>query len=163
MAQVLAHRLANVGVNEVELHPDNPRRGDLSVITESIEANGFFGAIIVDEQTNYVLVGNHRLEAARLAGITEVPAILINPDPETAKRILIADNRTSELAVWDEEVLAALLTSLDGELLGTGFSEDALAKLIAAPPASFPSADEDLATEHRCPKCGYEWSGRPAP
>jgi hypothetical protein len=28
-----------------------------------------------------------------------------------------------------------------------------------SPPEEFKSYDENLATEHTCPKCGYEWSG----
>lgn len=31
------------------------------------------------------------------------------------------------------------------------------------PPEEFPAYDEDIETEHVCPRCGYSWSGNPAP
>ena len=32
----------------------------------------------------------------------------------------------------------------------------------AEPPQEFSEYGEDIATEHRCPRCGYEWRGKPA-
>jgi hypothetical protein len=39
-------------------------------------------------------------------------------------------------------------------MLGSGPAEGPEA------PSEFPEADEDIETEHQCPKCGYEWSGK---
>jgi len=44
----------------------------------------------------------------------------------------------------------------------TGFDAAGLEELMtAAPPGpdSFPEVDENIETEHQCPKCGYAWSG----
>jgi hypothetical protein len=46
-----------------------------------------------------------------------------------------------------------------------GFDPDALADLLdlpqedVAPPDDFKEVDENIETEHECPKCGYKWSG----
>jgi hypothetical protein len=44
------------------------------------------------------------------------------------------------------------------------FDEDELTKLLDegmddSPPDDFGEVDEDIDTEHECPKCGYKWSG----
>lgn len=111
-------------------HPDNPRKGNVGAIAASIEANGFYGAIIVQKSTNRVLAGNHRLQALLAQGISEAPAIFVDCDDETARRILLADNRTNDLAGYDDEALAKLLQDLPS-LDGTGFDSASLDKLLA--------------------------------
>ena len=146
-------------------HPENPRRGDVEAVVASIRANGFYGALVVQRGTNHVVVGNHRLRAARSLGMTELPVAWIDCDDDRARRILIADNRSSDLASWDDEALIALLNNMD-DLDGTLFNDDDLARLTAAMtgPTDFPDIDpEGLDIHFRCPSCGYEWSGNPQP
>jgi hypothetical protein len=76
------------------------------------------------------------------------------------------DNRSSDLASYDTAALLELLESLD-DLSGTGYDEayvSALAESASEPsaPDDFPSFDEDLETQYKCPKCDYEWSGKPS-
>ncbi len=54
-----------VSVNRKDLitHPKNPRKGNVDLIIESIEENGFYGALIVQKSTGYILTGNHRFVA----------------------------------------------------------------------------------------------------
>jgi ParB-like chromosome segregation protein Spo0J len=123
-----------VPVDRLTVHPDNPRRGNVNAIKQSIEANGFQGALVVQRSTGLVLAGNHRLVAARELGHTKVPVIWADVDDERARRILLADNRTADQATWDEAALAELLGELaigDEALIGTGFSEDDLSDLLA--------------------------------
>lgn len=166
---------AAVDVDRLVEHPDNPRRGDLAAVVESIRANGFYGSLVVQKSTGRVLAGNHRLRAAREVGLEKVPVTWVDIDDDTARRILAADNRTSDLAAYDTGALVALLTSVQatgGDLDGTGYSDDALSLLLAEvavrdggsggyepPPLDeFPEVDPDaLVTEHACPRCGYEW------
>lgn len=109
-----------VEVDKLKPHPANPRRGNVPKIRESIQRNGFFGALVAQRSTGYVLVGNHRLEAAKLEGVRRVPVLWKLVDDEEAKAILLADNRTSDIAGYDEQALADLLESM-GSLEGTGF------------------------------------------
>jgi hypothetical protein len=135
-----------VAIDALQMHPDNPRRGDVATIVESIEAHGFYGAVIVQRSSMRVLAGNHRLLAARQQGITRLPAIFVDVDDDAAKRIMLVDNRTNDIAEYDDSALTALLRSLDGDLFGTGFDQDDLAELLAADDA-MRLLDEDGAQE----------------
>lgn len=114
-------------------HPKNPRRGNIPAIRKSIETNGWYGALVVQRQTRYVLAGNHRLEAVRQMGWISVPVLWLDCDDKTAEKILLADNRTSDLATYDSDSLAALLVGLrdDDGLLGTGWTDDDYKRLLS--------------------------------
>jgi hypothetical protein len=114
-----------VGVDDLTTHPGNPRRGDLAAVKASIEVNGFYGTIVAQRSTGYVLAGNHRLMAARELGMVEVPVVWVDCDDTRARAILAADNRTSELGGFDSEALAQLLEGLriEDALVGTGYDE----------------------------------------
>lgn len=159
MADVLDQSFKSVALSTVAPHPDNPRRGDIDAIEHSIEVNGFYGALVVQESTGYILVGNHRYAAAKKAGLDELPALIIDVDDEQARRILVADNRYAELAKWDEDALSAILREFD--LAGTGFTEADLAKMISADDFE-PEDDADMSRLDQrapttCPSCGFEW------
>lgn len=122
-------------VSEIEPHPENANRGDLDAIKESIRVNGYYAPILVQSTTGYILAGNHRYRAARELGHTAVPVVYIDVDDEAAKRIMVADNRTTRLGHDDDAALAALLEEIgesDTGLLGTGFSHADLQTLLDA-------------------------------
>ena len=123
----------NLAINSVKPHPSNPRKGNVAKIVESIKANGFYGAIVVQKSTMMILAGNHRWQAAKQCGMKTIPAIVVNVDDLQAKKILLADNRTSDFAVYDSDELTKLLRDVisDDSLLGTGFDANDLDKLIA--------------------------------
>ena len=103
------------------LHPraNNPRtHGPKQVrqIVASIKRFGFTNPILVDDSNN-VVAGHGRLEAAKELGLAEVPTIRLSEMSEAEIRAyVIADNRLAELADWDTELLAtelAYLSDLD--------------------------------------------------
>lgn len=125
---------AAIPVTELTEHPDNPRRGDVDAIAESIDAHGFYGAVLVQQSTGHVIAGNHRLRAAIASGLGKVPGIVIDVDDDEARRIMLHDNRTSDLGGYDDPTLLAVLRSLS-ELTGTGYTDaemDRLARITAA-------------------------------
>lgn len=130
MARLLEQSYEVVPVGEVQLHPDNAKLGDVPAIASSIERNGFYGSLVVQRSTGYILVGNHRWLAAREDGLTEIPVLFVDVDADQARRIMVADNRTSELGEFDAEKLTALLASFDGDLEGTGYSVDDLQDML---------------------------------
>lgn len=139
-----------VPVDRLSRHPRNPRRGNTELIRESIDANGFYGAIVAQRSTGHILVGNHRYDAATAEGATEVPVIWLDVDDDRARRILLADNRTNDLAGYDETELAALLREIEDEtdsLAGTGYDADALEALLAGLPSDGAANDDDAAAE----------------
>src|SRR5260221_8662270 len=112
-----------VAIDSLQLHPKNPRRGDVGAIAKSMVANGFYGAVVAQKGTNYILAGNHRWRAAKGEGATEVPVLWVDVDERTARRILLADNKTSDDANYDEEALARILEEVrnDDDFAGTGY------------------------------------------
>lgn len=121
-----------IPVSTLSEHPENPRRGDSKAVNESIATNGFYGAILVQRSTGRVLAGHTRLKAAKQSGATSVPGIWLDVNDTQAKRILLADNRTSDLAYYDDDALFAVLGSIledDSSLKGTGY-DDATYRLL---------------------------------
>lgn len=113
------------GFDRIKEHPQNPNVGDVGAIDESVDENGWYGAITVQQGTGYILAGNHRFRVAKSRGATHIPVVWIDVDDEHAIKILLADNRTAELGVMDGERLDELLTGLT-TLRGTGYGLAAL-------------------------------------
>jgi hypothetical protein len=151
--------IEDVNVADLIRHPLNPREGDVGAIAESIQMNGWFGTVVAQRSTGYVLAGNHRLEAARLLGFASVPVYWVDCDESTAKRILLADNRTSDLASYDIQTLGDLLKdmALDGNLDGTGYDGDDIDALLRSANRLPPDFASPTPFTHRCPECGYRW------
>lgn len=148
-AGVLAQAFEMADVSTLVEHPENPRSGDVEAIAESVSANGFFGALVVQRSTHHVLVGNHRLRAAKEQGIDAVPVLFVDVDDDRARRILIADNRTAELAHWNAKQLADLLSELavtPAGLAGSGFSLADLVKMVGH------DDDDDVPDEPATPR-----------
>lgn len=149
---------AAVPLDTLELYPGNPNEGDLDAIGESIDTNGYGGALFVQRSTRRVLSGNSQLQRLRAAGATGVPVIWIACDDATADRLVVAYNRTRDRATYDDAALVELLTRIaeeQGSLTGTGFDDDTVAELAATIAASEPaggrpaSADALAGTEDR--------------
>ena len=123
-----------VPLDRLTPHPDNPRRGSVEDIADSVDANGWYGALVVQQSTGRILVGNHRWQVLKERGKTTVPVIWLDVDDDRARRILLADNRTNDRATYDENALLSLLedmaTSADA-LAGTGYGMDELEDLRA--------------------------------
>lgn len=115
-------------INAISPHPSNPRQGDIGAISESLRHLGQYRPIVVNRRTDRILVGNHTWYAARALGWTEINAVFIDVDENAENAILLNDNRTSDLATYDDEILLNLLKSTP--LDGIGFSGDDLDELL---------------------------------
>lgn len=107
----------------------------VSQIAASIREFGFLSPILVAED-NTILAGHGRLAAALKLGLKKVPCVKENHLTETQKRAyIIADNKLSLNAGWDNELLAVELSELEGadfnlDLLG--FDEAELSGIFDA-------------------------------
>lgn len=118
-----------VPVDQLKRHPQNPRRGRVDLIAESVDELGWYGAVIAQKSTGYILAGNHRYEAAVARGFKTVPTIWRDVDDQTALKILLADNKIADEGEYDDATLDAVLSSLD-TLDGTGYGLDALERTL---------------------------------
>jgi len=112
-----------VDIAHVRPHPRNPREGDVGAISESLKTLGQYRPIIVNKTDSTILIGNHTWHAAYALGWKEIAVTWIEVDEEQAIRILLSDNKTADLATYDDEELQILLSSLK-EFSGTGFDGD---------------------------------------
>ena len=107
-----------VPIDEPTPDPANARKHgerNLSSIIDSLKAFGQQKPIVVDRR-GIVVAGNGTLEAAKRLGWTEIAIVRSELEPTQATAFGIADNRTAELAEWDDEVLRSLLDSMDDEM-----------------------------------------------
>lgn len=120
-------------VSRMRPHPRNPNQGDVGAIYESIQQNGFFGAVGVQRSTGFILWGNHRYEAAIQSGATTLPAMIVDCDDDEALRILLVDNRAAKLSATDDNLLVEILQELaqtTSQLQGTGYTGEDLDEII---------------------------------
>jgi hypothetical protein len=128
MVNVLPQTYDVVDVASLTEHPNNPRNGNLEAIGESLEENGFYGAVIVQKSTGYILKGNHTFRVAKDKGLSKLPVILLDVNDARAHKIMLADNRVPELAGYDFQALRDALDVVYDEsqsYVGTGFDDEA--------------------------------------
>lgn len=102
---------------KLKLNPKNPRKNDGAVDTvmKSIEKYGFKNPLIADSNL-VVYCGNTRLKAAKNLDLKEVPVIIADDlTPEQIREFAIIDNKSSEIAEWDFELLNEELAELSLE------------------------------------------------
>lgn len=105
--------------NNARLHPQD----QIDKIVNSIKEFGFIAPVIIDEH-NTILVGHGRTEAAKQAGLTKVPYRRItNLTDEQKRAYILADNRLSDIAEWDEELLQLELESISLDMSAFGFED----------------------------------------
>ncbi len=131
-----------VPVGDLTRYHRNPRQGDVAAVAESLRINGQYKPIVVNKGTltgrpNEILAGNHTYEGVVRRGWEQVAVTWLDVDDDAAARIVVVDNRTSDLAGYDSALLADILSELPG-LDGTGYDQDDLDELLDA--VDIPSA-----------------------
>jgi len=116
-------------IEDLKFDPGNPRihtKRQIGQIASSIRIFGFNVPVLVDCHGN-VVCGHGRLLACRELGMTEVPTLCLDHlTPAQARAFMIADNRLTEISVWDDRLLARQLkelslVGLDFDIEVTGF------------------------------------------
>lgn len=119
-----------IPIDSVSPHPRNARRGDVGAVAASLEEHGQYAPIIVSKRGMRIVAGSHRWRAAKQLGWDEIAAQVLDLTDVQAKKLLLVDNRTSDLATYDHDALLELLGSLPS-MEGTGFTLDAVDDLMA--------------------------------
>jgi DNA modification methylase len=123
-----------VPIASIELHPRNSRIGDVEAVVASLQRFGQLKPIVVQSSTRFVVAGNHLVRAAQKLGWTEIAANVEAMDDATAVAYMLADNRTSDLGGYDDDLLAAILAeqAAADNLAATGYDADDVAALLRA-------------------------------
>jgi len=145
---------------------ENPRElmeAEARRLVDSIRKFGYSQPIEIDQAN--VIVDGHQRDAVMIMmdeyGADAMVDVRVAPFEFTRhqRQEYTALKHKGTLARWDWDKLANFDVP---DLLTWGFDEAelglaGLGNIIA--PEDFPEYDESIETEHRCPKCGYEWSG----
>lgn len=120
-SSVAAADMRMIDVASIKPDPKNPRKHpkkQVRQIAASIRSFGFNVPVLVDADGK-LIAGHGRLLAAKELGIQQVPVIsLTHLTPDQARAFMIADNRLSEVARWDEPLLLEHFEYLQGAALG---------------------------------------------
>ena len=106
--------------------PKNARKhndANLEAIKTSLKSFGQVKPVVVREQTGIIACGNGTLQAAKLLGWTHLARVRKSLTDDETKALAIIDNRASDLAEWDHDILGELLKE-------TKIDDDDLNKLL---------------------------------
>lgn len=165
--QGISKLLKTVPVNSLKVHPKNPRLHDernIQVIMRSLKDYKQLTPLVVWGKQNYVIAGNGRLEAMRRLGQKTVEIIRADHLSEAqALEYMVVDNKSTDLSEFDFQRVVEIMGTKGVDPLASGFADYEIEPLISgadlAAPKEFNRVDDNIDVEHKCPKCGYEWSG----
>ncbi len=123
-------------IESLKEDPRNARKHgekNYEAIQSSLEEFGQQKPIVIDKESQ-VIAGNGTLQAAKEIGWQEIKVVVSDLEGLRQTAFAIADNRTAELASWDDAILAESLEALSDlsfELAcDTGFSDDEVRRIL---------------------------------
>ena len=109
---------------DIKPYEKNPRKNDNAVdtVTNSIKEFGFKVPIVIDKD-NVIVCGHTRYKASKKLGLEVVPCVIADDlTEEQIKAYRLADNKVSELAEWDIDLLGEELDGIfDIDMSDFGF------------------------------------------
>lgn len=125
--------LVYIPVEELHAHPDNPRKelGDLTELVESIKSKGIMQNLTVvprDEGGYTVIIGHRRSAAAKAAGITSVPCVIVEmSEREQVATMLLENMQRVDLTAYEQaqgfQLMMDFGESVESIAEKTGFSK----------------------------------------
>ena len=113
-------------IDEIKPYENNPRNNDDAVdaVANSIKEFGWQQPIVVDIG-GVIIAGHTRYKAAQKLGLKTVPVVVAKGlSEEQVKAYRLADNKSGELATWDEELLEDELIGIDDiDMADFGFDD----------------------------------------
>lgn len=126
--------IVNKKIEELIPYENNPRNNDNAIeyVKNSIKKFGFKVPLVIDKN-NVIVTGHTRYKASKELGLKEVPCIIA--DDLTDKQIQafrIADNKTNDMAEWNDDLLAIELKDVldDIDMTDFGFGDFELSMLM---------------------------------
>lgn len=122
-------------IDDLIPYENNPRNNDMAVdaVAASIQQFGFKNPVIIDKD-GVIVAGHTRYKAAKKLGIVEIPCVSADDlTDEQIKAFRIADNKTAELAEWNEDLLGKEMQgiiNIDMSQFGFDIGEDELGGLL---------------------------------
>ena len=157
---------------ELKANPKNWRKhptAQQNALSGVLDAVGWVTQVIWNERTGHLIDGHLRVEMAIKQKEKSVPVNVVDLSEEEEAMILATFDPIAAMAEADRQMLAGLMQSIETEneqvkaLIAAMSRETDLGILpLAQAPEDFPEfSDDTIETGYCCPKCGYEWSGKP--
>ena len=155
------NKIQMISINNLRHHPQNPRKniGDVSELAESLKAKGILQNLTVvpcpDAIGEYwVIIGNRRLEAAKQAGLKELPCLIADMDEKEQFSTMLVENiQRADLTIPEQaegfQLMLDMGDSIEEISKKTGFSESTVRRrveLTSFNKKSFEKACENGAT-----------------
>lgn len=140
-------KIETVELKDIKEYANNPRKIKKAIepVMRSIKKFGYNNPIIINKD-NVILAGHTRLEALRKTGAVKVEVIRLTHLTEEQERAFrIADNRTSEFAEWDKDMLESEMRAINADDWKSFGFDNKIIERLAAP---------NMCT---CPKCGKQF------
>lgn len=142
-------------LEDLKPYENNPRYNDEAVqyVAKSIEDFGFKVPLVIDKNGT-IVAGHTRYKASLELGLKEVPCIIADDlDEEQIKAFRLVDNKVSEKASWNYELLDEELKNLDIDLSLYGL-EDLQIDWESVDEINESNYEKPESEKLRCPLCG---------
>lgn len=151
--------IINVPIGELRPAKYNPRQAtkkQIKNLENSLKKFGFVEPIVVNsapQRKNVIIGGHFRVRVAKDLGIKEIPVVYVDiPDLKKEQELNLRLNKN--LGDWDYGMLA----NIDEEMLEmVGWTKYDINEMFHLKDFPEKEYDENIETENKCPKCGYEW------
>ena len=163
---------ANVDPSTLIPHSSNWRiHGSLQsdALAGVLNEVGWVQRILVNKASGLVVDGHLRLKLALDRHEATVPVLYVELTEAEERLVLLTLDPLSALAEADRGMLKALLEEVQSgdsavqQMLSILAEQQGLLETLqnnVEAPEDFKEYDENIETEHTCPKCGYTWSGK---
>jgi ParB-like chromosome segregation protein Spo0J len=119
-----------IPTTELRPHPRNPRHGVIDEIRKSLRRFGQQRPLLALPDGTLV-AGHHVWRAAEAEGWSHIAVVRSDLSEAEVDAYLLADNRLSDLGLYDDAMLAEMLESFADDLDGLGYTNDDLDQLLA--------------------------------
>lgn len=173
----MAFSVENWPVASLQANPDNYRHHPERQVEQlriSLREHGQYKNVVITPE-GVILAGHGVVQAAAELDWQTIAVHVFDGTEEQQRKLMVADNELSRMAVDDDAQLSQLLSAIQAEtgLEGTGFDDEGLAALLAevdtaVPPFMPVSADEQGRLDQlepkwvQCPQCGDTFDARQA-
>jgi ParB-like chromosome segregation protein Spo0J len=122
----------DVPLGALQTFPGNARRGDIHTIRDSIKRHGQYRSLIVREHDGQltILAGNNTFAALAAENRVMARCEIVSCSDDDARRVNLADNKIGESGTYDDDALVELLSYLDEDYTGTGWTEEDVTALL---------------------------------
>lgn len=151
--------------------PYNPREiteEALDGLRAAMKRYGLVDLIVVNKRTGFVVGGHQRLKVLSDAKVERCPVIVVDLKPADEKGLNATLNNpeiqgrfTGDVTLLLQQVSAGLGAGAFGELRLDALLEQT-SPPTPTPPDDFPGFTRDVKVDYKCPRCSFEWSGKPS-